>query len=218
MTSPPTCVMSANTADNACVSRPWSATFAPSRANKAAIAAPIPRELPVTKAILFFKRLIFVGLCGKRWANGRRQSRVACRRHARDGDHQEDRGDALACRYAMTQSRPFGFAESGEFPQRRCTHHALDADGNERAERSEAENMPLHPERTGMKQEPQQSAGCDRNSGSAHLRPEEMICLVARHSRQCEGRAGPKHAGQNMQHEGDDESDTHGDPSMMRHN
>src|SRR5262245_8786781 len=167
--------MSASTADSARVSLPWSATFAPSHANRAAIAAPSPRELPVTNATLSFNRSILVSLCSKR----RPPSSVACRRHARDGDHQEDRGDALAGRHAMAQSRPLGLAEGGGFAQDRCAHHALHADGKERAERSEREDMALHPERTGMKQEPQQSAGCDRNSGSAHLRPEEQICLIA---------------------------------------
>jgi len=37
----------------------------------------------------------------------------------------------------------------------------------------------LQPQRAVMKQEPQQPASCDRNSGSAHLRPEEQICLIA---------------------------------------
>src|SRR5262249_27669266 len=44
---PPVCAMSVNAAASASASLPWSATFAPSRANTLAIAAPIPRELPV---------------------------------------------------------------------------------------------------------------------------------------------------------------------------
>src|SRR5262245_28538139 len=56
MASPPACRMSASTADSASASLPWSATFAPSRTNSAAIAAPMPRELPVTNATLSFKR------------------------------------------------------------------------------------------------------------------------------------------------------------------
>src|SRR5262252_161233 len=60
MASPPACTMSASTADSASTSLPCSATFAPWRANRAAIAAPMPRELPVTRAILSFKRSILV--------------------------------------------------------------------------------------------------------------------------------------------------------------
>jgi hypothetical protein len=52
--------MSASTADNASASLPWSATFAPSRENRAAIAASMPRDLPVTNATLSFKRPIRV--------------------------------------------------------------------------------------------------------------------------------------------------------------
>src|SRR5262245_4043736 len=44
--------MSACTAANACLSRPCTATFAPCAANSRTIAAPIPRELPVTSATL----------------------------------------------------------------------------------------------------------------------------------------------------------------------
>jgi hypothetical protein len=33
-----------------------------------------------------------------------------------------------------------------------------------------------------MKEEPQYPAGHHRNSGSAHLRPEEEICLIAARS------------------------------------
>ena len=38
------------------MSLPWTATLAPCRANRRAMAASIPRELPVTKATLSLKR------------------------------------------------------------------------------------------------------------------------------------------------------------------
>jgi hypothetical protein len=53
---PPARPISASTVYSAPASLPWSATFAPSRANSLAMAAPMPRELPVTNAILSFKR------------------------------------------------------------------------------------------------------------------------------------------------------------------
>src|SRR5262245_50356296 len=165
--------MSSSTADSACVSLPWSATFAPSRANRAAIAAPIPRELPVTNATLSFNRSILVSLCSKR----RRPSSVACRRHARDSDRQQGCGDALAPRHAMAQS--LGFAESGEFAQGRRAHHALDAEGEERAQRSDGEEVAWRAQRTVMKVKPQHPAGHDCDRGGTHLRPEVEICLIA---------------------------------------
>jgi len=67
MASPPACTMSVSTADSASTSLPCSATFAPSRANRAAIAAPMPRELPVTRAILSFKRSILVARSQRHW-------------------------------------------------------------------------------------------------------------------------------------------------------
>jgi hypothetical protein len=47
--------MSSRTTVIAAVSRPCTATFAPCRANSRAMAAPIPRELPVTRATLSFR-------------------------------------------------------------------------------------------------------------------------------------------------------------------
>ena len=81
----------------------------------------------------------------------------------------------------MAQSRPFGFTYGGEFSQRRCARHALDANGEESAERSDDEDVPLRLQSTAMKEKPQQPTGHDRNSGSAHLWPEESICLIATH-------------------------------------
>src|SRR5256885_13513076 len=52
MAVPPSPSMTARTADIASRSRPWTTTLAPCCANERAIAAPIPRELPVTSAIL----------------------------------------------------------------------------------------------------------------------------------------------------------------------
>src|SRR5262249_30096912 len=147
-------------------SLPWSATFAPSRVNSAAIAAPMPRELPVTNATLSFKRPILGS------------SSVTGRRHAGNGDRQQARGDALAARHAMAQSRPLGFAQSREFAQRRRDHRALYAGGEERAQRSDGEEMPWRPQRTMMKENPEQPTGCDRNRGGGHLRPEEKSCLI----------------------------------------
>ncbi len=48
------------TADIAGASRPWTTTFAPSRAKSVAIAAPMPRELPVTSATLPWRLLMAV--------------------------------------------------------------------------------------------------------------------------------------------------------------
>ncbi len=48
--SPPAASISLHTASIAALSRPFTATRAPSRANRTAIAAPMPRELPVTTA------------------------------------------------------------------------------------------------------------------------------------------------------------------------
>jgi hypothetical protein len=61
-----------------------------------------------------------------------------------------------------------------------------------------------------MKENPEQPTGCDRNRGGSHLRPEEKSCLTAAGARQCEGRAGPEHAGENMQREDNDEGSPHG--------
>src|SRR5438105_8581570 len=52
MAVPPSPSMTARTADIASRSRPWTTTLAPCCANERAIAAPIPRELPVTSALL----------------------------------------------------------------------------------------------------------------------------------------------------------------------
>src|SRR2546425_8280663 len=56
---PPACSISACTADSAVRSLPCTATAAPRCANRKAIAAPIPRELPVTSATLPSRRLIW---------------------------------------------------------------------------------------------------------------------------------------------------------------
>jgi hypothetical protein len=48
MPRPPARSISPRTADTAAESRPCTATFAPCSANRRAISAPIPRELPVT--------------------------------------------------------------------------------------------------------------------------------------------------------------------------
>jgi hypothetical protein len=60
-----------------------------------------------------------------------------------------------------------------------------------------------------MQKKPKQPTGCDRNNGGAHLRPEHLASLVAAHPRKSERSAGPKDAGQYMQHLGDDEGDLH---------
>src|SRR5712692_7055406 len=57
---PPARSMSAVTADIAAVSRPWTTTFAPSRAKSVAIAAPMPCELPVTSATVSLRLLMLV--------------------------------------------------------------------------------------------------------------------------------------------------------------
>ena len=80
-------------------------------------------------------------------------SGVTCRRHARDGDRQQDCGDALASRHAMAQS--LGFAESGEFAQGRRTHYALHAEGEERGQRSDGEEVAWRAQRSVMKVKPQ---------------------------------------------------------------
>src|SRR5262245_31777047 len=54
VTRPPVPSISAATSPSAERSRPWTATIAPSLANSFAIAAPIPRELPVTSETLPF--------------------------------------------------------------------------------------------------------------------------------------------------------------------
>src|SRR5215510_5724720 len=66
---PPSRRMSASTAESASASRPLSATFAPSRANSWAIAAPMPRELPVISATLLFSLpMASLGSCLFRWS------------------------------------------------------------------------------------------------------------------------------------------------------
>jgi hypothetical protein len=61
-----------------------------------------------------------------------------------------------------------------------------------------------------MKENPQWPTSCDRNRGGGHLRPEEKSCLIAAGARQCECRAGPEHAGENVQREDNDEGRPHG--------
>ena len=58
MACPPASAISAWTADSAAVSLPLSTTFAPCCANSLAMAAPMPRELPVTRATLSLRIFI----------------------------------------------------------------------------------------------------------------------------------------------------------------
>src|SRR5262249_60581846 len=97
-----------------------------------------------------------------------------------------------------------------EFAQRRGDHRALYAGGEERAQRSDGEEMPWRPQRTMMKENPEQPTGCDCNRGGSHLWPEEKSCLIAAGARQCECRAGPEHARENVQGEDNDEGRPHG--------
>jgi hypothetical protein len=85
----------------------------------------------------------------------------------------------------------------------------LDAGGENGTERADREEVPLRPEVSAMKQKPQQRTAQHGGNGGAHLRPKQLFRIIAARSRQCECRAGPKHAGQNMQDEGKNERDLH---------
>jgi hypothetical protein len=52
-------------AERAAVSRPWITVFAPCCAKTVAMAAPMPWELPVTKAILAFNRSMLSSASGR---------------------------------------------------------------------------------------------------------------------------------------------------------
>src|ERR1700722_18187341 len=104
LTVPPAHSISCRTAESAAVSLPCKATFAPSWAKSLAMAAPIPRELPVTSAVLSFRRSIVVVLL-----QAGRRLHVACSRHAADRDNQQEGSDALADCDAMARFCDFRF-------------------------------------------------------------------------------------------------------------
>src|SRR5215471_12899476 len=58
MAFPDAASISRRTPERASTSRPWRATLAPCRAKLLAMAAPIPRELPVTSATLFLSSVM----------------------------------------------------------------------------------------------------------------------------------------------------------------
>src|SRR5215475_4851990 len=116
----------------------------------------------------------------------------------------------LAACHPIAPSRPLCLAQNREFAQRRRDYRALYAGGEERAQRSDGEEMPWRPQRTMMKENPEQPTRCGRNRGGGHLRPEEKSRLTAAGARQCECRAGPEHAGENVQREDNDEGRPHG--------
>src|ERR1700730_1037719 len=195
MARPPACSISPRTAESAAPSLPWTTTLAHWRANSLAMAAPIPRELPVTKAVLSFNRSTHILLfqIGSGDTSPRSRSGIACHRHASDRDHQKSCGDALACCHAMAQSRRFGFVYDGELSEGRSARHALDARGDECAEHAHGKNLFRCSKAPWMHEVPEQAAGRDNNDGRAHLRPEELICLISTCSSQRERCACPKH-------------------------
>src|SRR3977135_366088 len=86
---PPACSISPRTTDSAAASLPWTATLAHCRANSLAMAAPIPRELPVTNAILSFNRSMHILLFSNRYAAiGRIMRRTSRRQPCAYGDNQ----------------------------------------------------------------------------------------------------------------------------------
>jgi hypothetical protein len=109
---------------------------------------------------------------------------------------------------ARRRPRQIRLGRAGAIAQRACGY-SLNAGGDKREDRTEGEDMLLWSRRPAMQKKPKQPTGCDGNDGGAHLRPEHLRRLVAAHPRKSECRAGPKDAGQYMQHLGDDEGDLH---------
>jgi hypothetical protein len=59
----------------------------------------------------------------------------------------------------------------------------LDAGGQKGTERADREEVPLRPEVSAMKEKPQQRTGQHGDSGGAHLRPKQLLRIIAARSR-----------------------------------
>src|SRR5215831_14843982 len=140
MACPPACSISPRTAVSADGSRPCMTTLAPWSANKRAMPAPIPRELPVISATLFFK-------CCMVHPFG---SGIASRRHADYGDGQKNGGDTLRCDAS--------------------TPKALDAGRNERCNCPDQKDVLSPSRRPGMDEVPEQPTCHDDYERRPYLR------------------------------------------------
>jgi hypothetical protein len=58
----------------------------------------------------------------------------------------------------------------------------LDAHSEKCAEGADREDIPGRPEIPTMKEKPQKHPGHHRDRGSAHLRPKELLRIIAGHS------------------------------------
>ncbi len=68
----------------------------------------------------------------------------------------------------MAQSRRFGFTRDGALARGWSARHALEAGGDESAERAYGKDVPWRPPSAAMDEQPQQPADRERNSGRAH--------------------------------------------------
>src|SRR5262245_37690988 len=94
---PPARTISRPTSAIAARSRPFTATSAPWAEKALAIAAPMPRELPVTRATLPFRSVIAGPRCDAIVDHGL-STDVTRKRHAQHRDHEQTRGDPLGRR------------------------------------------------------------------------------------------------------------------------